>query len=332
MRNRIVVRGLLWVLFSVASFMSVPAFAQDAVAAVNPEPAVDPRGREVFVISSAPKGTQLAESQLWGPVAELLSRKTGKQFVYEYGENWLAYQKRMLEDRYDLNFDGPHFVGWRLVAADHSVVAKLAEKHVFVIVVRDDEVRIKKPTDLAGRGICAHAPPNLGTLVLLSQFTNPARQPRIVETKGWDGAFYGMMDGKCLATVLPDKNLAKFEKESGKKAKIIYTHPVLPNQALTAGPRINETLRGRIEAALSSPEGIEIMNRVAAEYGSKEFTTATRAEYAPVADLLREERGFGDALKAPAGGKRVASGSELEASLPATISGPAVKVKFQPVR
>jgi ABC-type phosphate/phosphonate transport system substrate-binding protein len=279
---------------------------------------------ETYVLTSAPKGTQQTESALLEPVAALLTQAVGKPVVYEYSENWLAYQKRMLEGRYDIIFDGPHFVGWRLAAFDHEPIVKLPGRHVFVVVTRQDNAQIKRIEDLAGRGVCAHAPPNLGTLILQSLFPNPARQPRIVETKGWDGAYRGLAQGKCVATILPEKNLAKFDNGPEKTTRLVYSHRVLPNQAMTAGPRVDERTRNLIETALLSEAGRKVLAKVAEAYGSQEFVRAHREEFTWLAPLLQDERGYGEILAAR---KSQGTGTMLTGVAPP--AGKTVKVKYE---
>ena len=67
-----------------------------------------------------------------------------------------------------------------------SLQVKIPERHEFAVIVRKDQTSFNTVQQMAGRTFCAHAPPNLGTLVLLSQFDNPSRQPMIINTKGWE--------------------------------------------------------------------------------------------------------------------------------------------------
>lgn len=40
-------------------------------------------------------------------------------------------------------FDGPRFSSWRISHLQHNALARLAEDHVFVAVVRKGEVRLR---------------------------------------------------------------------------------------------------------------------------------------------------------------------------------------------
>jgi ABC-type phosphate/phosphonate transport system substrate-binding protein len=265
-----------------------PPSAATPVAPLGARLSQDPTGMDTLVFSAPPRGTRDEEMAMYRPIAELLSRTLKREVVYRHADNWLTYSKDMTQGRYDLVFDGPAFNGWRLDRLNHVPLVKLPEPFVFVVITRADNQEIKNIADLAGQRICAHAPPNLGTLTLLSRFPNPARQPAIKVIQGWDNAFKKMVGGECIATVVPIKNLEKNDR-NGKLARIVYRHNALPNQALSAGPRINADMRERIQKALLAPEGQQATSALRAAYAGREFVPATTKEYAGLGTYLRDE-------------------------------------------
>lgn len=242
--------------------------------------------RSTWTFSAPPRGTFEEEQALYQPVVEYLSRVTGKKVAYKHSSNWLVYSRDMSLGQYDLVFDGPHFNGWRQSRLQHTPLLKLPDDFVFVVVSRKDDAKIKDIRQLAGRTVCAHAPPNLGTLTLLSRFDNPSRQPQIVETQGWKGAYDGLMEGKCAATVLPLKNLKKFD--TANVTQILYQHRPLPNQAISAGPQIPADMQKKITAALISPEGQAITRKLLDVYAAKSFVPAHAEEYVGLGALLKD--------------------------------------------
>src|SRR3989344_3328376 len=103
----------------------------------------------------------------------------------------------MQKGKNDIVFDGPHFVSWRMAALQHEPVAKLPGKLAFVAVVKTDDPDITEIKDMAGRQVCAFAPPNLATLTFLAEFENPSRQPRIINVESFPQAYKLMLAGKC---------------------------------------------------------------------------------------------------------------------------------------
>lgn len=241
-----------------------------------------------LVFSAPPRGSYAEEVATYQPIVALLSEVTGKKIVYQYSDNWLTYSKDMALGKYDIVFDGPAFNGWRAERLNHVPLVKLAEDFVFVITARAGDSSIKDVKDLAGRPVCAHAPPNLGTLTLLSRFDNPSRQPRIVETKGWDNGYKAMLEGKCVATVLPVKNLQKLDNGPQRLSKTLYTHKAMPNQAFSVGPRVPAALHARISQVMLSEQGKLATAKLRAAYAGKDFVPAAREEYAGLGDLLKD--------------------------------------------
>jgi ABC-type phosphate/phosphonate transport system substrate-binding protein len=258
------------------SFQSVPS-PEKTVKSINSE----------LVFSAPPRGSYQEEVAIYQPVVDLLTKVIGRKVVYQYSDNWLSYSKDMTEGNYDIVFDGPAFNGWRIEKLSHTPIVRLPEDFVFVVITKADNDRIKQMKDLAGRKICAHAPPNLGTLTMLSQFDNPARQPLIIETKGWDNSYKAMIDGKCAATVVPIKNLTKNDAGVKKLTKTLAQHHAMPNQAISVGPRIAPELHKKIAQALLSEEGKQATAKLRAAYAGKDFIPTSRDDYAGLGDLLK---------------------------------------------
>ncbi len=243
-----------------------------------------------LVFSAAPRETPEEGIKRYEPIAEYLSRVIGKKIIYKHPGTWGVYRSEMLRGSYDLIFDGPHFNSYRTDKLNHNILAKIPKSHDFVVVVKKDENRFANLKQMAGRTFCTHAPPNLGTLVLLSQFNNPARQPIIINTKGWKNIYKGVVSGRCTAGILPLLNLRKYDK---RKVKVIFKAGSLPNQAFSAGPRISPEDQSKIAAALVAPEAAAPTAKLRAAYRvGKSFATAGNQEYRGLADFLKNEWGY----------------------------------------
>jgi hypothetical protein len=158
------------------------------------------------------------------------------------------------------------------------------------VIVRKNE-RYASVGEMAGRTFCTHAPPNLGALVLLSQFDNPARQPVILSTDGWDRIYEGVTSGRCTGGVLPLANLKKFDKLGA--TRVVYRTAALPNQAFSAGPRISIEDQAKIATALTAAEAAGPTERLRATFkGGESLVAATNGEYAGIAQFLRNEWGY----------------------------------------
>jgi len=253
---------------------SVNVFAQDLVFAVPP------------------RGSIEKERVLYQPIVDFLSKVTGQKVVFRYTDNYLTYENDMRKDEYDFVFDGPGFIGWRMAKLGHTPLIKLDGKLDFVVIARTDNERIKTLKDLAGRSVCAFAPPNLATLTMYEQFTNPARQPRVVEIKTLKEAYSDVIDGKCEGGVLQAPLYAKFDEGANKgHTKVLFKSKPMPNQGISVSRRISPELQQKIAEALLSAAGQAATKNLRQEF-KKEFVLATRPEFEGLGSLLKDVWGF----------------------------------------
>lgn len=244
-----------------------------------------------YIFSSPPRGNGATETTYFKPVADYLTKVTGKKFTYKYSENWLAYQSNMQKDVYDLVFDGPHFVSWRISHRGHEPLVKIPGDFIFVFLARKDSNSIQALGNLAGRTVCGHAPPNQGTLHLYNMFTNPSRQPQLVEVQGWRNIYKEMMAGKCLGSVVPLKIYKELDPE-GINTKVLHITRAAPGQAFTASKRIPADIRAKIAEALMSADGQAATAKLREQYPSKPYIRATKQEYSGEDVLLKDSYGF----------------------------------------
>jgi len=246
-----------------------------------------------LVLSAAPREEEAESVSIYAPLADYLSKVLGRPVMYKYPGNWGIYQGLMQKGAYDLVFDGPHFNSWRAERSQHHVLLKVPGEHVFVVLVRKDNDRLRDLKQLAGRTVCAHAPPNLGTLTILNEFDNPARQPLIMNVDGWHNIYNGLLAGKCVSAVIPLAKLEQFEKATGRQTKIVFRGATLPDNALSAGPRLSASDQEKITRALLSPEGQKVTARLREKYGrGKQFVTTNNKEFAGLSTYLKNEWGY----------------------------------------
>jgi len=272
--------------------------AREASAKVAYQPPQDmlnavqkPMERAELIFSAAPRENAERSQEIFGPIAEYLSKTIGKKVVYQYPGTWGVYQGTMQKGGYDLLYDGPHFNGWRLTKLQHNVLVKIPVELTFVMLVKKDSAKINDIKQLAGHTICAHAPPNFGTLTFLSQFDNPSRQPVIVNTDGWNNIYKGLIAGKCTAALVPTKVWEKNDK-NGVETKVIFKSKPLPNQAFSAGPRIPKEDQAKIAQALTSREAEGPTEKLRQEYSVANLVPALNKEYAGLGDMLKNEWGY----------------------------------------
>lgn len=215
----------------------------------------------------------------------------GQKVRFLHGDNFLVYQSEMRKGTYDIVFDGPHFVSWRMAKLQHVPLVKFPGNLVFVLAVKKDQVKINGLKDMAGRTMCAFPPPNLATLSVQFEFDNPSRQPMILESENFPQSYKKMMAGKCVGAILQKKLFEDLDKEK-QLAKVLFTSKPVPNQAFSAGPKVTPEMRERIAKALLSPEGLAATQKMRDLYRVQTLAPATVEEFQGLGVLLRDVYGF----------------------------------------
>jgi len=280
-----------------AGMHPVAASADTQMVKYNPHPATGTSPAllahgNALVLSAPPRDSAEQGQQIFGPIAEYLSRVLGRPVVYRYSATWGGYQADMQRGAYDIVFDGPHFVSWRIQKAGHNALVKLPGEFVYTAVVRKENTRALQLKDMSGHTVCAHAPPNLGTLVLLNVFDNPLRQPVIVTHDGYQDIYEGLMKGSCEIAMLPLPYLEKIE-HGERRTRTIFLTPAMPQQAFSAGPNVNAVEQQKIVSALLSPAAVPALVNFRKVYGTgRNLVPANNNEYANLAVYLRDQWGF----------------------------------------
>lgn len=261
-----------WTLIIATLFLTLPARAE-------------------LILGGAPRETKDKEEAMYAPIAELLTKVTGQKVTFRWGDNFLIYASEMRKGTYDIAFDGPQFVGWRIAKLEHVPLVKFPGTLSFVVIAAKSQDKIHSMKDLAGRTVCAFPPPNLATLVVLSEFDNPSRQPLIVETQSFANVYKNVLAGKCMAGVMQAKLYYDMDKDT-KAAKVLFDTRPLPNQAFSAGPRVTPEMRSKITTALLSPEGAVATQKLREAFKAQNLLAATTDEYKDLGKLVRDTWGF----------------------------------------
>jgi len=250
---------------------------------------------ETYVFTAPPRESSERGDKEYGPIATYLSNATGNRFEYRHYNYWPIYVRDMQAGKLDLIFDGPHFISWRIEKLNHTPLARLPGKLEFVVVALEGDKGVSSLNDLAGRLVCGHVPPNLATLTLLREFSNPLRQPQIHEVHGFKSAYQGLIGGTCQGAVLPNVKYARMVGSETllTKTKVLFESKSLPNQGFSAGARIPEKLQEAIRAALISPAGINATAGLRARFAGADRLVATNSsEYGGFSHLLMNYWGF----------------------------------------
>ena len=236
-----------------------------------------------LIMTAPPRESVEAGTKLYAPIAIYLSGVLGEKVVYQHPRNWLRYQSDMRADKYDIVFDGPHFISWRIKHLGAKALVKLPGKLQFYVVTMANDKNIQKIEDVIGKRVCGIAPPNLATLSMFAKLNNPVRQPVLHPVRGgFKKVNKEFKQGACRAAIFRTAFYKKKMKQSDRDMmRIIYTSPALPNQGFTVSKRINSKKLQRIRSAMLSRDGAAASAGLLKRFGGKAkgFKTANNSEF-----------------------------------------------------
>ncbi|VAW65145.1 hypothetical protein MNBD_GAMMA10-2626 [hydrothermal vent metagenome] len=245
-----------------------------------------------YVFTAPPRETSKTGHRVYESIARFLTRSTGYLFEYRQQDTWKGYVKGMRDEQYDLVFDGPHFVDWRIKNIGHRALVKIPHLLQWRVITRRDNATVSKLQDLQGRKVCAPGSPNFGMLNLFNHFKDPDKQPIHVKVKGWNNVYDSVKNGDCVAGVLPKKNHMMYDNV-GAYTRAIHTHLPYPNQAFTVSKRISQGLGDEIRRALLSEDGQKALENLRQRYtGGAKLVAAVDEEYDSIYMLLIKAKDF----------------------------------------
>lgn len=237
-----------------------------------------------LIFTAPPRESAQAGQKLYAPVAKYLSQLLNRKVTYKHPGNWFSYQNNMRKDKYDIIFDGPHFISWRVAHINHEVLLKLPGELKFMVVTNSSNAELNEGKDLIGKIFCGISPPNLSSLSFLASFKNPVLQPKVKGIKGGMGkVFKAFSKNECPAAVLRNtfykKKLTDAQRQN---LKIIFNSQSLPNQAISVSSRLSRAEKDKMATGLVTGKGASSINGIIKRFGGKKvqsFVTTTNEEY-----------------------------------------------------
>lgn len=239
---------------------------------------------------SAPPREDNSDAKLvYGLLADQLSKVLGVPVHYQQPDNWNDYATNMRTGQYDIVFDGPHFVAWRIKHIDHRPVVRLPGFLQFIVIAKKSDTDLKGMHNLLGNGLCGLASPNLGTLAAFNLYNNPIVQPEIQNINGGpEQLMEAFLNGKCRAVVIPDLAYQKLGASKKEGIKILATSRKMPNQTISVTGKIDPEKRDKIEKFLLSKAGLLAATPLLQRFSKNDqrLIPAPKNEYEGLEELL----------------------------------------------
>jgi len=243
-----------------------------------------------LIFSTPPTQSPEITLKNYQPLVDYISQGINRKIILEPAESFQEYTKKMRAGRYDMVFDGPHFINWRMHNQQHVVVARQPGELHFAIIVKDDS-RYSKLRDIWTLPVCSPSVPHLGTLTLLELYSNPIREPVIVPVQSFKKGLECLREGRGIAALVRDKYWFKKADQSGLRVLYI-TKRKMPARGLTVNNRVSKKSQKIITQMLTSEKGRRFSEKAFSTIGGGKFVTAKAADFRNLDETLKMVWGF----------------------------------------
>jgi len=233
-----------------------------------------------LILAAPPRESLKNGRSVYNPIAKGIEKLIGEKVIYQQPRNWFDYSIKMRSGAYDIIFDGPHFAAWRIVNSDHIPVAALPGKLKFFLITDINNDPINNLIDISKLVMCGMPAPNLGTGMIMAEYSNPNKQPMIYESRSFTNAYKNFNAGECHAVVLRDKVYSKLSRDEKSSIKIIFMSEALPNQTVTIGPNLT-IYASKIRRFLTSSGGRKVAKNLLDRFSKNnpKFIRARKRSY-----------------------------------------------------
>ncbi len=255
-------------------------------------------GAHALVFVAQPQETLEAGEEIFQPVAELLTARTGQPWTYQHPDNQLNYVDYIVDDRAELYLGDPHFVGYQLDANNQRVLAQVPAQEWVLVAPQSSTGKLLGSSVTASFSCteaptCALPPPDLGMLLFsnLEVFANNAlRHPMLVSVEDAQDVVEGVLNERCYCGVTRRALLGNLPEADRDRLAVRELQTTL-GAAFTVSERVSPELADQIQAALLSPEGREATRAMRQRlYGGAELMAPEDTDsYTRSANLLVDE-------------------------------------------
>lgn len=246
-------------------------------------------GDIVFVIQ--PILSEEQTKRAFQPLADYLSKASGKRVVIRTLPNFLAYWEVVRQDSgFHLVLDAAHFTDYRVKKLGFKVLAKLPDTVSYSLIVGSGALVID-PVELVGKTVATTGAPSIGAARLNAMYPNPVRQPIIVDSGTAEEGLEMVIKNKTQAAIVPTPLVSQRMAQGGGISVVTTTEP-LPHIAFSASPKLDDATREKIRNALVNATKTEDGRKMLKDVNFERFDPATDQVYTGQGNILKEYWGY----------------------------------------
>lgn len=242
---------------------------------------------KVYTLGVVPQFEVRKLHGIWRPVLNYLEKETGYSFKIQGSPTITAFEHEFLQGEFDFAYMNPYHIMMANGQQGYIPLVRDVGKTLHGVLVVNINSSINEVSQLQGKTIAFPAPNALGASLLMRQELQDIYQlnikPNYVKTH--DSVYLNVLMRQASAGGGVEKTLRRQQAEYQKALKIIHkTREVAPHP-LAAHPRVPESVRLEVKAALiklgQSSEGMNLLAKIPI----KRIGPASMSDYQALKDL-----------------------------------------------
>lgn len=254
-------------------------------------PALAVPGGQELTLAIQPVLSEGKTREAFEPLAQYISKETGKKISISTMPNFMAYWSKMVAgQKRIIYFDAAHFTAFRARKQGYRVLAKIPDSVSYTLIVRDADM-VFEPSELVAKRIATLGSPSIGAARLSGMFPNPMRQPIIIEVANSQMGISMLLDNKVFAAIIPTPIVSQ-AMDQGLAISVVTTTEPIPHIAVSASPDIDKNtmdiIRRALIAAQKQPDGKIMLKKI----GFAKFDPANETIYIGQDKILKDYWGY----------------------------------------
>lgn len=221
------------------------------VVATAPALAQTPAQSVSLTLGIVPQQSASRTAELWTPVCEYLSAKTGYRVTFETAKDIPTFEQRLLAGAYDVAYMNPYHYTVFHAKPGYRAIAREANRKIQGIVVVRKDSPIQDIKELAGKTVAFPAPAAFAATVLpLASFQAQGIKvtPRYVASH--DSVYMTVMQGLYPAGGGITRTLSSIPQDTQDQLRVLWKTKEFTPHAIAVHPRLKNRVVDRLTQAM----------------------------------------------------------------------------------
>jgi phosphonate transport system substrate-binding protein len=241
---------------------------------------------ETLTFGVVPQQSASRLAQLWSPISEYISDKTGENIRFATAPDIPTFEKRIAEGRYDIAYMNPyHFVVFNAKPGYHAIVHAREKTIRGIIVVRKDST-LSELTDLDGAQLAFPAPAAFAASILTrSKLSSLPIQFQPIYVSSHDSVYRAVAKGFFSAGGGVIRTYKNVDPSVREQLKILWTSDGFTPHAIATHPNMDHTLSNKIQRVFIAMDSDETGRKLLQAINLKGFEIAQDSNWDDVRSL-----------------------------------------------